>query len=662
MKRLLICLLAILLPSQAFGQGSVLQGGSWTPGILPMYSLSGGSQPTIQQSATAAGGAQSIKELSVVARGSGTAPFVGSGGGYLGSTFCLYDAPPTNATGGHQLCLGSNVTGGFGLLSYNAFGSATSQVFKMVLNGTTYEFPFASSGIVGPGTTVVNDLVCWNNTSGTLVKDCGTLAFSNITGQVTLAQLPTLATHTILANATSGSATPTAVTLDASLQFTGGTLALNPGNANTWTALQTWSGGGITLGGNAGGAPPFTATAATQWLGADSKTWGLVNATAASATVPEVGFQSVITSAVGGGNPTTAFKIAMFAGCKALSGSADCYTFNAVGQLNAGVSSAIEALVIEADLNVYNAHYGDATGSPTQPYATPFYLAAGGDHRASAMMMVNCGVNPTNCANRGLVFWNGTFRLNTIEDYMTAQSVLFGAGTYSSAAIDFSAATISLAGMRLPNNVPALSWRNAANSGNLSPIVVNSSDILAFGAANLAGFQFLGDNDGNSLIYILNSHATSGDIGLTIGVGSTANTDVSLLMTFYNYALNHNVGSIARVSGGYTVAYNTSSDLRLKQEIEDVSGSLDRLMRVRPRSYRWIGDESGHRDNGFIAQELQDVYPAAVRVGGIDPHKEPWQVDYGRLTPLLAGAIQDAKHEIDSLAARVSALERAGAR
>jgi len=185
MKRIIAALIGIFWATAAYPQATVLQGGSYTSGILPMYSQSGGSQPIIQQSATAAGGAQSIKEMSIVARGSGTAPYVGSGGGYLGSRFCMYDAPPANATGGHQLCLDPDVTGGYGLLSFNAFGSASSIPFKMNVNGTLLEFPFSTTGVVGPSSSTVNDVACWNNTSGTLLKDCGVqITIGGTNGQI----------------------------------------------------------------------------------------------------------------------------------------------------------------------------------------------------------------------------------------------------------------------------------------------------------------------------------------------------------------------------------------------------------------------------------------------------------------------------------------------
>ncbi len=43
-----------------------------------------------------------------------------------------------------------------------------------------YPFPFSIGGILGPGTSVVNDAACWNNVTGTLLKDCG--AFVTVGG------------------------------------------------------------------------------------------------------------------------------------------------------------------------------------------------------------------------------------------------------------------------------------------------------------------------------------------------------------------------------------------------------------------------------------------------------------------------------------------------
>lgn len=172
--RWLVAAATLLLATPAIAQSVPLQGGPWVAGHAPMYSNSGGSQPVIQDSGPAGGGAVGLgmSEGLYVARGTGTPPYAGQGTGPFGSNWCNYDAPITNATGYHFLCLSPNALGG-GLLSYGAVGSATQAPLYFSINGTTYQFPAIVSGIAGPSTSVVGDAACWNNTAGNLLKDCG---------------------------------------------------------------------------------------------------------------------------------------------------------------------------------------------------------------------------------------------------------------------------------------------------------------------------------------------------------------------------------------------------------------------------------------------------------------------------------------------------------
>ncbi len=172
--------------SQAPAQSTPLQGGPWTNGHLPMYSTSGNSQPVIQDSGPAGGGAVGLgaSEQLLVARGTGTPPYAGQGTGPLGTNWCDYDAPITNATGYHYFCLSPNAQGG-GLMVFGAGGAAAQTGFTFNINGTGYQFPFVVGGIVGPNTSVVNDFACWNNTTGTLLKDCGSSVAGSFTDNLT---------------------------------------------------------------------------------------------------------------------------------------------------------------------------------------------------------------------------------------------------------------------------------------------------------------------------------------------------------------------------------------------------------------------------------------------------------------------------------------------
>jgi hypothetical protein len=147
-----------------------------------MYVGQGSSQPIVQDSGPASGGPVGIglSELDMIARGTGTAPYAGQGSGPYGTIDCKYDGPTTGQY--HYLCLSPNAQGG-ALIAVGNGGGASAQGFNIIVNGATYAFPFVVGGIVGPATSVVNDAACWNNTTGTLLKDCG--AFVTVGGNNT---------------------------------------------------------------------------------------------------------------------------------------------------------------------------------------------------------------------------------------------------------------------------------------------------------------------------------------------------------------------------------------------------------------------------------------------------------------------------------------------
>jgi hypothetical protein len=114
------------------------------------------------------------------------------------------------------------------------------------------------------------------------------------------------------------------------------------------------------------------------------------------------------------------------------------------------------------------------------------------------------------------------------------------------------------------------------------------------------------------------------------------------------------IGNISRVTTTNAVAYNTTSDERLKSNIADSQSVLDKLMDVKVRQYDWTEGQI-HQDYGFIAQELEPVLSGIVSKGKTD--EDMWQLDYAKLTPHLVKAIQELKAINDTLVARIEALE-----
>ena len=119
------------------------------------------------------------------------------------------------------------------------------------------------------------------------------------------------------------------------------------------------------------------------------------------------------------------------------------------------------------------------------------------------------------------------------------------------------------------------------------------------------------------------------------------------------------IGSITQ-SGTTAVAYNTTSDYRLKENVQPLTGALSRIAALKPCTYTWKSapDETGE---GFIAHELAEVCPLAV-TGEKDAVNEdgsikPQSIDTSFLVATLTAAIQELNAKVDAQAAEIAALK-----
>ena len=101
-------------------------------------------------------------------------------------------------------------------------------------------------------------------------------------------------------------------------------------------------------------------------------------------------------------------------------------------------------------------------------------------------------------------------------------------------------------------------------------------------------------------------------------------------------------------------AYYYSSDRRLKTNILPLSGALAAVMKLDGYTFDWKKD--GRHDIGFIAQDMEQVYPQLVHTDD----KGYKSVEYGNMVPVLLEAIKEQQKTIDTLTARVSKLEKQG--
>ena len=113
------------------------------------------------------------------------------------------------------------------------------------------------------------------------------------------------------------------------------------------------------------------------------------------------------------------------------------------------------------------------------------------------------------------------------------------------------------------------------------------------------------------------------------------------------------VGLINTTSSGTT--YTSTSDIRLKTDIQPITHATDKLMSMNAVTHKWKADPDADAVHGFIAQEMQDIMPEAV--SGTADGDEMMSMDYGRITPVIVAALQDAHKKIAELETRIKELE-----
>jgi len=128
-------------------------------------------------------------------------------------------------------------------------------------------------------------------------------------------------------------------------------------------------------------------------------------------------------------------------------------------------------------------------------------------------------------------------------------------------------------------------------------------------------------------------------------------------------------------TSGSSTAYNTSSDYRLKENVDYTWDATTRLKQLKPARFNFIADDTNTLVDGFIAHEVSSIVPEAVSgekdamtpevlyaegdelpegksVGDVKTAAaiDPQGIDQSKLVPLLVKTIQE-------LEARIAALE-----
>jgi len=241
------------------------------------------------------------------------------------------------------------------------------------------------------------------------------------------------------------------------------------------------------------------------------------------------------------------------------------------------------------------------------------------------MRFYAAGTNRLSIQSNGQILASSCVFTSAVQDYTETGLYLSNEGS----------STMEIGAWRSGTSVAVLAF--ATDSGSdAAPVerarITGGGDFLVnrTGTPTTSNSFDMGFTPSTGTLYI-NSAAAEGPLRLNQTTGDTSSR--LQIRFFRNESV---VGSIT--SDTSATAYNTSSDVRLKENIVDApAGNIDG---IRVRSFDWKSDGT-HQPYGMIAQELVSVAPEVVHQGETDD--DMWEVDYSKLVPMMIKEIQDLK-------------------
>jgi hypothetical protein len=235
--------------------------------------------------------------------------------------------------------------------------------------------------------------------------------------------------------------------------------------------------------------------------------------------------------------------------------------------------------------------------------------------------------------------WGGTSFLNCAAIYSVAE-----------AAFTTTSAPSRLAFLTTPSGATSPSERMRIDSGG--SIYIGQTTTTAPGLSNTT--VGLGIEPANGALFLSRADGTA-----TLGINSNLTAASSATHASFRRS-GAEVGSISSASG--ITSFTTTSDYRLKENVLPMTGAVARVKLLEPCRFNFIAAPSATVD-GFLAHEVQDIVPEAIRgdMDAVDASGNPvYQgIDQSKLVPLLTGALKEAVALIEDLEARVAALEAA---
>ena len=150
--------------------------------------------------------------------------------------------------------------------------------------------------------------------------------------------------------------------------------------------------------------------------------------------------------------------------------------------------------------------------------------------------------------------------------------------------------------------------------------------------------------------------ATSGNAIISKGGARTTSLFVDRSNGNYSFSGSMNVTGSGIFSGDVDADnFNTTSDFRLKTNLEVIEGALDKIEALNGYTFDWIQEYSGDktRQIGLVAQEVYSVQPELISYREFN-QEEIMVLDYSKVTALLINAVKELSVKVKDLESKIN--------
>jgi hypothetical protein len=221
-------------------------------------------------------------------------------------------------------------------------------------------------------------------------------------------------------------------------------------------------------------------------------------------------------------------------------------------------------------------------------------------NRTNSSNVTNFGVYTTSSQGAdvgGTIGLGGLFNGSSIAPFGSIRG-----GKENSTSGDYSG---YLSFQTIPNNSNLVERMRITSGGKLC--VQSTATIFANSANRINGVV---NSGGEAALEVSNSGTTDGSPALSCyKANATTNSDARFIQFYASNGVTAMGGIVG--NGASNVQFASISDIREKENIVSIDGSLNKILALNPVQFDWI-KTSEHIKAGFIAQQVEEIFPEYV--------------------------------------------------